>query len=122
MVNAMIQHFSNGNKTHFANKIKVTPQTISTWIARNTFDIERVFTFCEGISARWLLSGEGDILEKSAEPNAPASADERPTGADMAYFDRLIKMICELSNENKDLKAEIERLRGSQTQPPAVAV
>lgn len=77
--------------------------------------------FAQDISLDWLLRNEGSML-KSAEKSAPASADERPTGANMAYFDRLVEKICELSNENKDLKAEIERLRGSQTQPPAVAV
>lgn len=62
MVQVLIQHFTKGNKSQFANVLGLTPQTISAWIARNTFDAELIFTKCKGVSADWLLTGEGEML------------------------------------------------------------
>lgn len=62
IIEALVSHYSGGNKRQFAAKLGCTPQTISTWISRNTFDIDLVFAKCEGISAEWLLTGEGSML------------------------------------------------------------
>ena len=62
MILALIEHYSNGNKAQFASILGITPQGLSTWIKRDSFDIELVFSKCEGISAQWLLTGEGDML------------------------------------------------------------
>jgi len=60
---SLINHYTNGNKAQFAIKLGVTPQTINTWISRNTFDIEKVFANCEQLSAEWLLTGRGEMLK-----------------------------------------------------------
>lgn len=65
MVLALIEHYSNGNKAQFASLLGITPQGLSTWIKRETFDIELVFSKCEGISAQWLLTGKGDMFENN---------------------------------------------------------
>ena len=62
MILALIEHYSNGNKAQFASILGITPQGLSTWIKRESFDIELVFSKCEGISAQWLLTGEGNML------------------------------------------------------------
>jgi len=71
----LINHYSDGNKSRFANKLGVKPQTINTWLSRNTFDIELVYSKCEGLSAAWLLSGEGDMFTGSDNTSAVASGD-----------------------------------------------
>ena len=71
IIEALISHYSNGNKAKFANLLEVTPQTISTWISRNTFDIDRVFAKCEDVSADWLLTGEGNMLKSENEKQSP---------------------------------------------------
>lgn len=43
MLEALISHFTNGNKAQFAKHLGVSPQTISAWIARNTFDSELIY-------------------------------------------------------------------------------
>ena len=48
MLSALIQHFSAGNKAQFAKLLGITPQTVSTWLARNTFDADKIFAYCEG--------------------------------------------------------------------------
>jgi uncharacterized protein YjcR len=62
MLNSLIHHYTKGNKAKFAAKIGVSPQTLSKWLGRNTYDAEVLYRFCEGISAEWLLSGMGDML------------------------------------------------------------
>ena len=65
MILALIEHYSNGNKAQFANFLGITPQGLSTWLKRETFDIELIFSKCEGLSAQWLLSGEGDMFKNN---------------------------------------------------------
>ena len=67
MLNAIIHHCTGGNKAQFANILGVTPQTISSWLKRNTFDIELIFAKCDNINASWLLSGEGNMLRSESE-------------------------------------------------------
>jgi plasmid maintenance system antidote protein VapI len=72
MLTAMIKHYSNGNKARFAQKIGVKPPTINTWLVRNTFDTDVIFSKCEYISAEWLLSGCGEMLNNGEiQPAAP---------------------------------------------------
>lgn len=63
LLEVLINHYSDGNKARFAGKIGVRPQTINTWLMRHTFDVELIFSKCEGISGDWLLSGgDGEML------------------------------------------------------------
>lgn len=78
MVIALISHYSNGNKAHFANRLGITPQSISTWISRNTFDIDKIYANCEGISAEWLLTGEGEMLREQSQIIAPIYKPKQP--------------------------------------------
>ena len=67
MILDLIDYYSNGSKTLFSKKLGVTPQTISSWISRNTFDKELIFAKCENINAEWLLTGEGYLLKSEEE-------------------------------------------------------
>ena len=64
----MISHYSNGNKALFARNIGVTAQAISTWLSRNTFDVDLIYAKCEHINPEWLLTGNGSML-KSVDQN-----------------------------------------------------
>lgn len=67
MVQALVEHYTNGNKAQFANILGVSAQTISAWITRNTFDAELIFTKCRGVSANWLFTGKGGMLQQDNE-------------------------------------------------------
>lgn len=59
---ALINHYALGNKAQFARKLGITAQGLSTWLARNMYDIELVYSKCEQISPVWLLTGQGEML------------------------------------------------------------
>ena len=44
MLDAMVTHYTSGNKAKFAQLLGVSAQTISAWGARNTFDSELIYT------------------------------------------------------------------------------
>ena len=73
MLEGLISHYTNGNKAQFAKLLGVSAQTISAWIARNTFDAELIYTKCRYVNSSWLLTGEGSMLQPSqqAEPTLP---------------------------------------------------
>lgn len=62
-LNSLIKHFSGGKPSLFAKFIGVAPSTVSSWIARDTLDYDLLFAKCENISARWLITGEGEMLK-----------------------------------------------------------
>jgi hypothetical protein len=66
----LIQHFTGGRKSKFAEMIGISPSTISLWISRDTYDSEQIYSKCPGVNAAWLLTGEGEMLlsEQSATP------------------------------------------------------
>ena len=76
MILALIEHYSNGNKAQFANRLGITPQGLSTWIKRNTFDAELIFSKCEGVSAKWLLTGEGELIANNYQTKIEENARE----------------------------------------------
>ena len=70
----LIQYYTHGNKSQFAKMLGISAQGLSTWISRNTYDSERLFANCEGLSAKWLLAGEGEMIIKEA----PAPQPQQP--------------------------------------------
>lgn len=65
ILESLINHYTGGNKARFASKIGVKPQTINTWIARNTFDVDVIYANCEDVSGDFLLTGEGDMIKRA---------------------------------------------------------
>lgn len=63
MIENLVNHYTDGNKAQFAKIIGISPQTLSKWIGRKTFDAELLYRNCLGLSGDWLLSGgEGEML------------------------------------------------------------
>lgn len=77
---ALIAHYSDGKPTQFAKYIGVAPSTISTWLARDSFDYDLLFAKCENVSPEWLLTGNGDML-KATDESEPTIAEQRPAVA-----------------------------------------
>ena len=62
MVEQLVAQYTEGNKAQFAKLLGGSPQTISAWIARGSFDNELIYAKCRGISAHWLLTGKGSMM------------------------------------------------------------
>lgn len=62
---SLIDYYARGNKSEFARFLGVSPQGVSTWLARGSFDFELIYSKCDNISADWLLTGEGHMVAES---------------------------------------------------------
>ena len=63
----LISFYADGNKSKFAYKLGIKPQTINTWLTRNTLDVYLIYSKCEHLSGDWLLTGEGEMLKESCD-------------------------------------------------------
>lgn len=78
----LIDYYTNGNKRQFAKMLGTTPQNVSTWISRDTFDSELILAKCEHINAEWLLTGKGEMLKEEYRDGQtpPPAADTESMG------------------------------------------
>ncbi len=120
MLDAMIAHYTGGNKAKFATLLGVSAQTISAWGVRNTFDSELIYTKCIGLSSEWLLTGEGSMLRDSKNPEE-STMDHNPekvqsTSSDvvtlrlMDKLDEKDALLKEKDAENKHLQSELRAM------------
>ena len=65
MINKLVEHYTGGNKSRFAQILGITPQTIASWLVRETFNAELIYEKLPDVSASWLLSGVGEMLNVS---------------------------------------------------------
>ena len=70
MLENLVNHYTNGNQAQFAAKLGIPAQNINAWMKRNTFNAELIYSRCEGVSADWLLSGEGDMIRRQQNVDA----------------------------------------------------
>lgn len=69
MLESLINYYTDGNKAKFALMVGITPQLVSNWLKRETFDAELLYEKCQGVSASWLLTGNGNMLDISNTQN-----------------------------------------------------
>lgn len=50
----------------FARFLEIPAQNLSKWKARNTYDIELLYTKCPEINPEWLLTGQGPMLKEDS--------------------------------------------------------
>ena len=79
MLEGLIRHYTKGNKAQFAKLLGVSAQTISAWIARNTFDAELIYAKCRYVDPSWLLTGEGPMLSHPTPPTPPTKPTSHPS-------------------------------------------
>lgn len=106
MLDQIKTHYKFKSDTEFAQHLGITPQNLSNWKSRNTFDAQLIYTKCEDVDPEWLLTGKGEMLKtvkKEEPPEEEASEKEVP---------ELQKKIIDLQNfQIEQLKKEIDRLK-----------
>lgn len=75
MLEQLVNHYSDGNKSMFARLLGVKPQTINTWLNRGSFDGELIYSKCYKVNGDWLLSGEGDMLKSNESKDSVKIGD-----------------------------------------------
>lgn len=108
MLDAIVAYFTHGNKAKFATMLGVSAQTISAWGTRNTFDTELIYTKCIGISAEWLLTGEGSMLREERPKGIIHEDPQVPTPKPDESI--LYNMYKDLMEEKKEKEKKIEQL------------
>lgn len=72
-----IQKFYNlKRKADFAHFLGINPQTLSTWYSRKTFDIEKIVSKCAEINAKWIVTGEGPMIQPKVENSLEGTPKE----------------------------------------------
>ena len=61
-ISKIIDEKKLSSDAEFARVVGVTPQTVSKWRSRNTYDITKIVNAFPDISVPWLLSGEGSMF------------------------------------------------------------
>lgn len=74
MLANLVNYFGDGTQTKFAEKLGIPAQNVSAWIKRGTFNAELIYAKCRGVSADWLLTGEGDMLRAEASTDGQSAA------------------------------------------------
>ena len=59
---ALIDYYSEGNKSMFGRLIGLQPSSITNWIRRDTLDFELIYSKCANLNPHWLLTGEGEMI------------------------------------------------------------
>lgn len=118
-VQSLIDHFCNGNKAQFAQMLGVKPPTINAWITRNTYDAALVFIKCKGVSAEWLLSGNGPMMcddtTPSPKPVSPSIAPPpAPASVDNSHLIDIIRRQAEVIGALRVRLAQMEARNGAE--------
>lgn len=63
ILNDIKKHYGFRKNKEFANFLGISPQTLSNWKARNTYDPVLIYNKCKDINPDWLLTGTGNICK-----------------------------------------------------------
>lgn len=75
MIENLVNYFTDGNKAKFASSLGISPQTLSKWISRSTFDAELIYSVYPQVSSNWLLTGKGEMIKTDALSSVSMSGD-----------------------------------------------
>lgn len=102
----LIDHYANGNKAEFARMIRISPQGLSAWVSRNTYDVEVLNKGLPDVSLNFLVKEECTTM---FDPT-PVEGNEEITALcnDMREF--LNEVIVNRQNELRKMQALRDRL------------
>lgn len=56
-------HYGFVKDTDFAHFLGISPQVLSNWYTRNTFDYDILYTKCVDVNIDWIFTGVGEMLK-----------------------------------------------------------
>lgn len=57
------EHYSFKGNADLARFLEVSPNTITNWYKRQTFDIDTILSKCTNLDLNWLLTGQGERIK-----------------------------------------------------------
>lgn len=63
------------SRNQFAKYLGVSAQTLNNWYNRGTYDLKRLIVTFPEVNPLWIISGEGEMLLKSASNTAVLNGD-----------------------------------------------
>ncbi len=115
IINEIMKHYNFQSDRAFAQFLGITPQGLSNWRVRKTYDIEILYTKCVGINANWLLTGEGEMFLE--EKLTTAEKNSQPNSLDATLAMKVINLLeenKELTRKNTELEKQLAKCIESQ--------
>ena len=78
ILNQIKCEFGIKTNAEFARVLGISPQNLSNWYKRNTFDENLILRKFTNVDEHWLLTGEGEMLKSDRVTSAPASNKNIP--------------------------------------------
>lgn len=107
ILNELAKYYTNGNLGKLAEMLGISQPAISNWKKRDTLDYELIISKCKGLSAEWLLRGEGPMIKDGT--TAPEQSDEPQSIAE-----RQLDVLETIAQDLTEIKIHIYRLREEQ--------
>lgn len=71
ILNQIKNTFNIKSNAEFARLLGISPQNLSNWYKRGTYDVNLILRKFTDVNETWLLTGEGEMLKESTEATAP---------------------------------------------------
>ena len=81
MLERIMEYYGMESQADFARRLGISPQNVSSWMARGTYNVELVAVCLPELSGDWLLTGEEPMLKAD---RFPSPAHSRTTELDRA--------------------------------------
>jgi len=66
ILNELKEHYNFKKDVELAKFLEISPQILSNWDSRGTFDLHKIYTKCVDINPDWILSnGQGNMLRSN---------------------------------------------------------
>lgn len=106
----LIDYYAKGNKSEFGRILGLSPQAITSWLRRNTFNAELINAKCININSDWLLTGEGEMTTKNGgQESIPTSIPESKPSGNLEKI--LLSMQNEVSENNKMMREQMSAMQ-----------
>lgn len=120
IINKIIEYKKFKSDAEFARFLDITPQNLSKWKQRNTYDIELLYTKCPELNPEWLLTGRGPMLKEdktgifsqniTGDSNIQAGNGSTVTNDSRERIKELQKQLIEKDKEIERQKKQIDKL------------